>query len=56
MSSYYYVQELFTDGKEVYALTERYMTGVEKGVIRLVFTDEKDIFGDSIIKFEYLTE
>ena len=55
-TTYYYVQELFTDGKEVYALTERYMTGVEKGMVRLVFTEEKDIFGDSIIKFEYLTE
>ena len=52
----YYVHELYTDGKEVYALTNPLAIGIQKGVVRLVFTDEKDIRGDSIIKFEYLTD
>ena len=55
-NTFYYVHELYTDGKEVYALTNPLMTGIQKGVVRLVFTEEKDIAGDSIIKFEYLTE
>ena len=54
--TYYYVHELYTDGKEVYALTNPLATGIQKGVVRLVFTDEKDSRGDSIIKFDYLTD
>ena len=54
--TYYYVHELYTDGKEVYALTNPLVTGIQKGVVRLVFTDEKDSRWNSIIKFEYLTD